>query len=90
MRESYTYVFGSLTGVACLLGFQFGFDSTLIWCVVGMILFGFYMVLDVTLMMSGESVYIFEKSHHVKAATCIYLDIISIFMFCVAMLSIEN
>uniref|UniRef100_UPI0035C6DFC1 hypothetical protein n=1 Tax=Serratia quinivorans TaxID=137545 RepID=UPI0035C6DFC1 len=51
------YTFGPLCGIACMLGVLFGFEMKLLYCIIGVCVFSFYIVTDVTLMIAGESLY---------------------------------
>ena len=86
--EAVVHMIGPFTVIAVILGFYFDFGMGLLYCVGGVVLFTMYLLVEIYLMVSGESNYDFSKPHaHIKASACIYLDVVSIFLCLVAMLS---
>ena len=80
-------VFGGLafvlTAVFCLFGifsFYFGPTMNLIYCSIGVLLFGFYLIMDTQLII-GDSKYNLDRDDYILGAIILYLDIINIFMY---------
>ena len=78
--------------VLFMLGFVFmtfgilfavmGFHLNLIWATLGVILFGFYLLVDTQMIMGGQNKrYQFDEDSYILAAVVLYLDIINIFLY---------
>lgn len=73
----------------------------LLFCVGGVALYSIFLLVEISLILSGESYFTFAEQEgedskeqakavdgsHIKAAVCIYLDVISITFFLLSMLA---
>lgn len=95
-EEDFTTKFGILLVLlACLivLGITSFFVSspflTNLYCCVGVLLFGVYLVIDTQLIMGGKSVEL-RIDEYALAAMLLYIDIIQIFLYILRLLSNKN
>lgn len=63
-----------------LFSFWFGTTLRLIYCAIGVFLFGFYLVMD-TQMLIGGGKYQLNQEDYILGAIILYLDIINIFLY---------
>jgi FtsH-binding integral membrane protein len=72
-----------LLGLFIILGlfsFLFGPKLYLVYCFVGVLLFGFYLIID-TQMIIGNNNYELDKDDYIMGAMILYLDIINMFLY---------
>jgi FtsH-binding integral membrane protein len=79
---------GAIFLIFSLISFLFGPTMRLIYCVIGLILFSFYLIFDTQLIIGGEDRYAkIGNDDYILASIMLYLDIINIFLFIVDILS---
>ncbi|CDW91296.1 UNKNOWN [Stylonychia lemnae] len=69
-----------------MLSFLFGPTMRLIYCTLGVLIFGFYLVIDTQLLIGGRR-YQLDKDDYILAAVILYLDIINIFLYILQILT---
>lgn len=74
------YVIGSAMLIFGLFSYLLGPTVRLIYCFLGVILFGFYLVFDTQLILGGKR-YELDKEDYIFGAVILYLDIINIFLY---------
>ena len=76
------FIFGMAFALFGLLGIMFGMGSLmhLIYCTVGVILYGFYLVYDIQLLVGGKSNE-YDYDDYVVASMQIYIDVIQMFLY---------
>lgn len=60
-----------------------------LYCALGVIVFGFYLIIDTQMLMEGRTFHL-TIDDYVMASFCLYVDIISIFQFLLQLLSNNN
>lgn len=86
------YIFGMVFLTAMLFAIVFGghLMNLGIAC-LGVILFGFYLIYDTQMIIGGKHRrYQFDKERYILAAVTLYLDIINIFLYILAILEGEK
>lgn len=68
----------------------FGPTARMIYCVLGVIIFGIYLIVDTQLICGGKRSYSLSKEDYILGAVILYLDIINIFMYILQLLSQSN
>lgn len=74
------YVVGSAFILFSLFSFFFGPTARLIYCTLGVILFGVYLVFDTQLIIGGRN-HELDKEDYIFGAIILYLDILNIFLY---------
>lgn len=75
-------VIGAVFCVFSLFSFFFGSTMRMIYAVVGVIIFGIYLIFDTQYIVGGERrQYSISKEDYILGAMILYLDIINIFLF---------
>jgi len=69
-----------------LFSFMFGPTMRLVYCTLGVILFGFYLVVDTQLVLGGKR-YSLDKDEYIFGAIILYLDILNIFLYLLQILA---
>ena len=100
MKGAVAYVFGPIAfGGAILFGVMDTGKTNIVICILGVCLFAVYLLVDLSLIISGDTKYEFAEKPtdggqakaatgaHIKCAVCIWIDIISIFLFILSMIS---
>jgi len=75
-------VLGAAFMIFSLFSFLFGPTMRIIYCVLGVIIFGIYLVFDTQFIIGGKNrKYTISKEDYILGAMMLYLDIINIFLF---------
>ena len=70
-----------------ILGAILGFRMHYLWCALGVILFSFYLLIDIQMIMGGSNKsFAFDEDSYILAALCLYMDIIQIFLYILRLL----
>ena len=84
---------GTMTVIGCafmvfsLFSFLFGPTMRLIYCVLGVIVFGMYLIFDTQYIVGGERrQYSISKEDYIMGAMILYIDIINMFLFILELL----
>ena len=84
---------GAMTVIGCafmvfsLFSFLFGPTMRLIYCVLGVIVFGMYLIFDTQYIVGGERrQYSISKEDYIMGAMILYIDIINMFLFILELL----
>jgi FtsH-binding integral membrane protein len=80
------FVIGAAFIMFGLFGFLFGPTVRLIYCLIGVVLFGAYLVFDTQLILGGKR-YAMDKDDYIFGAVILYLDIINIFLYLLQILA---
>jgi FtsH-binding integral membrane protein len=92
-KTDFTFCGGSIFIIAAamimfsILSIIFGATFNLVYCTLGVILFGFYLVFDTQLIVGGKRNATISKEDYILAAMMLYLDIINIFLYILRILS---
>ena len=82
MMGSMLFSLGALFLVFSLFSVFFGPTMRLIYCVLGVVLFSFYLIFDTQLIIGGEDKYaMIGNDDYILGAIILYLDIINIFIY---------
>ena len=88
MMGSLLFSLGALFLVFSLFSVFFGPTMRLIYCVLGVVLFSFYLIFDTQLIIGGEDKYaMIGNDDYILGAIILYLDIINIFIYILQILS---
>jgi protein lifeguard len=80
-------VIGCAFMVFSLFSFLFGPTMRLIYCVLGVIVFGMYLIFDTQYIVGGERrQYSISKEDYIMGAMILYIDIINMFLFILELL----
>ena len=60
-----------------------------IYCTLGIIIFGIYMIIDTQMILGGKH-HQFELDDYIMAAMCLYLDILNLFLFILQLLGSDH
>lgn len=87
-KTDFTMCGGAIAIIGCaflvfsLFSFLFGSTMRLIYCVIGVIVFGFYLIFDTQYIVGGKNrKYSIDKDDYILGAMILYIDIINIFLF---------
>ena len=81
------FIVGFVFCTAGILMAVFGYQPGLLWSVLGVLLFSFYLLFDTQMIMGGDKKrYQFDEDSYILAAVCLYMDIINIFFYMLAIL----
>ena len=84
------FVFGFVFCTAGFLFKCFGYHLGLVYSVIGVILFGFYLLFDTQMILGGDSKrYQFDEDSYILASVALYMDIINIFLYILSILNDE-
>ena len=107
MKGAVVYVFGPITVTGTIFFFVMDMAKTnIVLCILGVCLFAVYLLIDLSMIISGDTKYEFAElpaekpdgsndvvtqavavpGAHIKAAVCIWIDIVSIFLFILSMI----
>lgn len=88
---------GTMTVIGCafmvfsLFSFLFGPTMRLIYCVLGVIVFGLYLIFDTQYIVGGEKrQYSISKEDYIMGAMILYIDIINLFLFILELLKSKD
>ena len=75
------FILGMLFMVGSMLALVFGPNMRLLWCIIGVFLFSFYLIIDTQMIVGGSKRhYHLTEDHYILASLMLYLDIINIFL----------
>ena len=80
------WVLGSAFIVFGLLMMFMGPTARLIYCLLGVILFGVYLIIDTQMVIGGRR-YMLSKDDYIFGAIILYLDIINLFLYLLQILA---
>lgn len=75
------FILGFLLCTAGIMAFFFGLDMHLLYCVLGVFIFSFYLVIDTQMIIGGTNKrYTIGVDSYILASVILYLDIINLFL----------
>ena len=74
------WMMGSVFLMFGLFSFMFSPQMHFLYCLFGVILFGFYLLIDTQLICGGGRVQV-SPEHYILAVIMLYLDIINLFLY---------
>lgn len=80
------FILGAAFIMFGLFGFLFGRTMELIYCLLGVCLFGFYLIIDTQLILEGKA-YQLDYDDYILGAIILYLDILNIFLYLLRILT---
>ena len=87
------FIVGFVFSMASILGFVLGGGETwhLLTACMGVIIFSFYLLVDVQMIMGGKNKrYTFDTDSYILASVALYLDIVNIFLYILQILASLN
>ena len=75
------YILLILVIMGSILSAFFGPTLKLLWCILGVFVFSFYIVIDTQMIVGNERArYKFEEDSYILASVVLYIDIINLFL----------
>ena len=76
------FIFGFVFLTFGLIAALSGYHARLVYAALGVILFSFYLLVDIQLIMGGSNKrFQFDEDSYILAALCLYMDIINLFLY---------